>query len=114
MDEPTEEKRKTNKSTIQGMFLSSMAVICRHEKRSIRFFTFNRFTPLEWSQIVNEVGTGAPYIGEVLDKGFEICQAVVALFTPDDQAYLRPHLRKLHDPPHEINLTPQVAAQRII
>lgn len=55
-------------------------------------FTFLRslnLRPLEWSQAVEATGSGAPYIGDVLDKAFEAAQAVVVLFTPDEIAYLR-------------------------
>jgi predicted nucleotide-binding protein len=55
-------------------------------------FTFLRslnLQPLEWSQAVRATGSGAPYIGEVRDKAFEVAQAVVVLFTPDEIAYLR-------------------------
>lgn len=45
--------------------------------------------PLEWAQAVQATGSGAPYIGEVLDKAFEAAQAVVVLFPPDEIAYLR-------------------------
>lgn len=45
--------------------------------------------PLEWTQAVQATGSGAPYIGDVLDKAFEAAQAVVVLFTPDEIAYLR-------------------------
>lgn len=55
-------------------------------------FTFLRslnLRPLEWAQAVRATGSGAPYIGDVLDKAFEAAQAVVVLFTPDEIAYLR-------------------------
>ena len=45
--------------------------------------------PLEWSQAVQLTGTGAPYIGDVLDHAFAAAQAVVVLLTPDEIAYLR-------------------------
>ena len=45
--------------------------------------------PLEWSEAVQATGKSAPYIGEILDAAFSNAQAVVALFTPDDEARLR-------------------------
>jgi predicted nucleotide-binding protein len=48
--------------------------------------------PLEWSEIVSSFGNGAPYIGELLDHAFGICQAAVVLFTPDEQVELATHL----------------------
>lgn len=46
--------------------------------------------PMEWSQAVAMTGSGAPFIGEVLDAAFGAAQAVVVLLTPDDVTYLRP------------------------
>ncbi len=63
--------------------------------------------PMEWEQMVAATGNGSPYIGEVLDAGFRICQAVVVLLTGDDEARLRENLRKSNDPPYETELTPQ-------
>jgi predicted nucleotide-binding protein len=63
--------------------------------------------PLEWTEIVRETGKGAPYIGEVLQAGFSIVQAVVVLLTPDDEARLREPYRTSGDPSFETTLTPQ-------
>jgi predicted nucleotide-binding protein len=48
--------------------------------------------PMEWEQMVALTGTGSPYIGEVLDKGLEVAQAIVVLFTGDDVAHLKEEL----------------------
>ena len=63
--------------------------------------------PLEWSEIVQATGKASPYIGEVLEKGFSIAQAVVVLMTPDDEARLREPYRGPSEPPYETDLTPQ-------
>jgi predicted nucleotide-binding protein len=73
-------------------------------------FTFLRaigLRPLEWSEIVQATGKASPYIGEVLETGFSIAQAVVVLMTPDDEARLREQYRGSVEPPHETDLTPQ-------
>ena len=41
-----------------------------------------RLDPQEWSALVAATGSGAPYIGQVLAKAFEIAQAVVVLSRP--------------------------------
>ena len=63
--------------------------------------------PLEWSELVQSTGTGAPYVGEVLDKAFEEAQAIIVLMTPDDEGCLREHFREKNEPLHENELTPQ-------
>ena len=73
-------------------------------------FTFLRsigLHPLEWSEAVLAAGGGAPYIGTILEKAFEIAQAVVVLMTPDDEARLRRAFHQTGDGLHETRVTPQ-------
>ena len=63
--------------------------------------------PLEWSTLVESVGKGSPYVGEILDEAFSRARAVIVLMTPDDEARLRKDFQTASDPPHEVNLTPQ-------
>lgn len=63
--------------------------------------------PLEWSEAVQATGMATPYVGQILDVAFSLAQAVVVLFTPDDEARLRKALRVANDPPHETQLTGQ-------
>jgi predicted nucleotide-binding protein len=51
-------------------------------------------TPAEWSALVKASASGSPFIGAVLDSAFARAQAVVVLFTPDEQTRLRPGLRR--------------------
>jgi predicted nucleotide-binding protein len=48
--------------------------------------------PLEWTSLVASTGKGSPYTGEVLQGAFAQAQAVVVLFTPDDEARLQERL----------------------
>jgi hypothetical protein len=50
--------------------------------------------PLEWNEVASETGTGAPYIFEILQKGFEIAQAIVVVLTPDELVEMRPELQR--------------------
>ncbi len=82
----------------------------RNDKARNALFAFLRaigLQPIEWSQAVNDTGKGTPYVGEVLDVAFSTAQAIVVLFTPDDEARLREPFRQLHDPEYETLLTPQ-------
>jgi len=63
--------------------------------------------PLEWSELIKSTSSGAPYIGEVLDKAFSEAQAILVLMTPDDEGCLREYLRGQNEPSHEKELTPQ-------
>lgn len=63
--------------------------------------------PLEWSEAVKATGKPSPYVGEILDVAFSIAQAVVVLFTPDDEARLLEQFRTPSDESYETELTPQ-------
>ncbi|MCH7561829.1 MAG: nucleotide-binding protein [Thaumarchaeota archaeon] len=63
--------------------------------------------PLEWSEIVSKTGKGSPYVGEILDTGFSISQAVVVIMTPDDEAILLKEFQGSNEPDYETNLTSQ-------
>ena len=63
--------------------------------------------PLEWNEVVQMTGKASPYIGEILDTAFSEALAVVALFTPDDEARLREPFRKDDDYSYETELTGQ-------
>ena len=76
-------------------------------KSMFEFLRALRLNPLEWSEIVLATGKPAPYIGEVLDRGFAMAKAVVVLWTPDDEARLREEYRSPGDPPYEAQLMGQ-------
>lgn len=87
-----------------------MVVHGRDEEARRAMFDFLKaigLLPQEWSELVAATGSGAPYIGEVLENAFQIAKAVVVLFTPDDEAYLREEFQSPHDPPEEREPTPQ-------
>lgn len=80
----------------------------RNEEIRKGMFTFLRsigLHPLEWPKIVKATGKPNPYIGEVLEKGFAMAQAVLVLMTPDDEVRLREELRRQYDSADEQNLT---------
>lgn len=63
--------------------------------------------PLEWNQAIRLTSKPAPYVGEILEAAFAYAQAVVVLFTPDDEAKLRSHFITPSDPVYETDATPQ-------
>jgi predicted nucleotide-binding protein len=68
-----------------------MVVYGRDETNTRALFDLLRalgLEPQEWTQLIRATGSGAPYTGQVLDRALEIVQAVVVLFTPDDEARL--------------------------
>ena len=70
-------------------------------------------TPVEWGQalrkVIRETNNPLPYVGEVLDAGLSMAQAIVVLFTPDDEARLRKQFRdEGTDPPYESVLSGQM------
>jgi predicted nucleotide-binding protein len=44
---------------------------------------------IEWDKALALTKKGSPYIGEVIDAGFQYAQAIVVMFTPDDEAKLK-------------------------
>ena len=44
--------------------------------------------PVDWNDLWTETGSGAPYVGEILDQAFARAQAVIVLLTPDESAEL--------------------------
>jgi DNA-binding MarR family transcriptional regulator len=63
--------------------------------------------PIEWSEAIKATGKASPYVGEILDAAFSNAQAIVVLFTPDDEAKLREPFIKSDDEIYEKELTPQ-------
>ena len=82
----------------------------RNEAARRALFTFLRsigLDPREWSEAVTATGKPGPYIREIVEAAFSTAQAIVVLFTPDDEARLVKSLRKADDPVHEKELTGQ-------
>ena len=82
----------------------------RNDKARDVLFDFLRaidLRPLELTDAVPTVGKTLPYIGELLDAAFTRANAVVVLFTPDDEARLREPHRSASDPDVEAELSGQ-------
>lgn len=67
----------------------------RDEQLRVAMFQFLRSVnlhPMEWRELTASIGSGAPYIGDVLDSAFEHAQAIVVMFTPDEAVRLSDRL----------------------
>ncbi len=75
-----------------------MVVYGQDEETRLDMFSFLRslhLRPIEWNQAVMQTGKASPYVGEILTTAFSLAQAFLVLMTPDEEAILRPELRKI-------------------
>lgn len=56
---------------------------------------------VEWEQVVARTGLPSPYVGDVVETGLRMADAVVVLLTPDDVVRLRTDLLRDDDGPEE-------------
>jgi hypothetical protein len=62
---------------------------------------------IEWEQAVQATGKASPYIGEILDAGFNMAHVALVLMTPDDLACLHPSLRSPNTEPEPMTGQPR-------
>lgn len=67
--------------------------------------------PQEWNQLIHLSGSTSPYVGQTLEKAFENVQAVVALFTPDEEVRERDGLRGNARTPGRFQARPNVLVE---
>jgi predicted nucleotide-binding protein len=82
----------------------------RNEPMRRALFDFLRaidLKPIEWSEAVALTGKPSPFVGEILDAAIQYAQAIIVLFTGDDQARLRDEFLSGNDPVYERETTPQ-------
>jgi predicted nucleotide-binding protein len=82
----------------------------RNDKLRRALFDFLRalgLKPLEWEKVVLMTKKTNPYIGDILDNTMARVQAVVVLFSPDDEAKLRAEFITRSDGPGEKKLRGQ-------
>jgi len=82
----------------------------RNEEVRRALFDFLRaidLKPIEWSEAVAITGKPSPFVGEILDAAMRYAQAIIVLFTGDDQARLRDEFLWVNDPVYERETTPQ-------
>lgn len=109
----TEEKQKPNsvsKEELDAINKKVFVVHGRNMKIRNAMFDFLEaigLEPMEWDEIRDLTGKGAPTIGELLDVGFTRAYAIIVLFTPDEVAKLNEEFISKNDNEYERNLTPQ-------
>jgi len=106
-------KGTDNAQTLTADPTKVMVVHGRDDNARRAMFDFLRvlgLVPLEWSELVAATGSAAPYVGQVLKKAFETAKAVVVLFTPDDEGWLKEEFRQSDDALEEAQPTPQARA----
>ena len=82
----------------------------RNEEIRRALFDFLRaidLKPIEWSEAVALTGKPSPFVGEILDAAMLHAQAIIVLFTGDDQARLMDKYLSDNDPVYERETTPQ-------
>lgn len=76
----------------------------RNEQLRRAMFEFLRaiaIRPIEWNQAIAMTGKASPFIGEILDTAFGHAQAIVIMFTGDDETRLREEFQSEEDEPYE-------------
>ena len=82
----------------------------RNEEIRRALFDFLRaidLKPIEWSVAVALTGKPSPFVEEILDAAMQYAQAIIVLFTGDDQVRLRDEFLWVNDPAYEKEATPQ-------
>lgn len=54
----------------------------------VAFLTSLRLDPIEWDEAISLTHNPSPYIGEIIDNGFQQAQAIIVLLTPDENVEL--------------------------
>jgi predicted nucleotide-binding protein len=62
---------------------------------------------IEWEHAVQATGKASPYIGEILDAGFNMAHVALILMTPDDLACLHPSLGSPNTEPEPLTGQPR-------
>ena len=96
-------QQKSNKSRV-------FVVHGRDEEARRALFDFLRaidLKPIEWSKAVALTGKPSPFVGEILDAAMQYAQAIIVLFTGDDEVRLKDEFLWVNDPIYEREATPQ-------
>jgi predicted nucleotide-binding protein len=105
------KKRKAGATKVPGKKSDSVFVVHGRDTKARQelsvFLRSLHVDVIEWNKALELTSKGSPYIGEVIDAGFDHAQAIVVLLTPDDEAKLRDVFIRKNDPRFERKLTGQ-------
>ena len=99
-------KAQSNKVNSRKVFV----VHGRNKQIRDSMFAFLRalgLEPIEWEKAIRMTEKATPYVGEVLNKALSVAQAIVVVFTPDDEVRLRDEFHAKEEESYEKILTPQ-------
>jgi predicted nucleotide-binding protein len=103
-------RARRNQKVARAKDNSVFVVHGRNDQLRRSLFDFLRalgLKPLEWEKVVLMTKKTNPYIGDILDNTMAKVQAVVVLFSPDDEARLRAEFLTRSDGPSEKKLRGQ-------
>jgi predicted nucleotide-binding protein len=108
LHEYIEKTKRSKRKQKRNAFV--FVVIGRDEKLQSAFFEFLRavgLRPIEWSQAVSLTKCPTPFIGDILERVFNKCQAVLVVFSGEDEARLKRDFLHSGDASFERKLTGQ-------
>lgn len=79
----------------------------------VRFLTHIDVRPISWTEAAQATHKTMPFTLEIVRAGMRAARAVIVIFSPDDEARLRPQFHKEHDGAQERTLTGQ-ARQNVL
>jgi len=103
--------RESPTTLITGVNPREIAVVHgRDSEVTSAVFEFLRaldLRPREWEELLTRATEATPYTGHLIETLFQDVQAVVVIFTPDDEARLHPELQRAGEAAHETRFTCQ-------
>lgn len=79
----------------------------------VKFLKHMDAKPISWGEAAAATNKPRPYTMDIVEAGMRMAQAIVVLFSPDDEAKLKDKFLKSGDGPHEREFTGQ-ARQNVI
>ncbi|KKL92525.1 hypothetical protein LCGC14_1883830 [marine sediment metagenome] len=107
------EIKKDQKIRRNFMDLNKKSVFIVHgrdeenRKAMFKFLKAIELDPIEWEEAIVMTGKPNPHIDEILIEAYNNAQAILVLFTPDDEARLKLEFQREEDPDYEKKLTGQ-------